>query len=186
MTVQGKEKINGYDSTLEVRMVTTQERIAKAISGIDGSARAKPRGKSVADVKPSLHQEVKPSLHYKYTSKNTHDLYQADITSRKTLVFDDKGLQHGFAQVPNAVLRDSRLSGNEKTLYALLLSYAWQNDECFPGQDLLSENMALSRVSISHLLASLKKHKLISWKRQGLGKVNIYHIRKLTDAYPRS
>jgi len=136
------------------------------------------------DVKPSLHQDVKQGLHEEYSYKNTHKDVNSRLRQQKTLVFEDKNIRKGFAQVPNVVLRDSMLSGNEKTLYALLLSYAWQNDECFPGQDKLAENMGLSRVSINQMLGKLKAKKLIKIKRQGQGKVNIYHIRKLLDAYP--
>ena len=136
------------------------------------------------DVKPGLHQDVKQGLHYKYSSTNTHKSDNEGLQQR-TLVFEDKNIRKGFAQVPNVVLRDSSLSGNEKTLYALLLSYAWQDKECFPGQEKLAENMGLSRVSINQMLGKLKTRKLIRIKRQGLGKVNIYHIRRLLDAYPQ-
>ena len=39
----------------------------------------------------------------------------------------------GFTQVPNAVLRSSELTAHAKLTYAMLLSYAWQNDYYFPG-----------------------------------------------------
>jgi len=138
-----------------------------------------------ADEKPTSHLDEKPASRYIYSYKNTHIRGNggSQQVKQRTLIFKDASLRQGFAQVPNAVLRDPTLSGNEKTLYALLLSYAWQDNECFPGQDLLASHMRLTRRSISQLLGSLKKKKLIGWKRQGLGKVNIYHIRKLTDAY---
>jgi len=103
---------------------------------------------------------------------------------QRTLIFQDENLRHGFAQVPNVVLRDPSLSGNEKMLFALLLSYAWQNEECFPGQDTLAHDMGLKPRAIRQLLVKLKAKRLIGWKRQGLGKVNIYHINRLSDAYP--
>ncbi len=102
----------------------------------------------------------------------------------KTLIFQDENLRHGFAQIPNVVLRDSRLSGNECRLYALLLSYAWNDKECFPGHELLGEHMGLTRKSICELLSGLRKAKLITWKRQGQGKPNIYTICSLSRAYP--
>ena len=42
---------------------------------------------------------------------------------------------HGFTQLPNFILRDPKISIGAKTAYSLLLSYAWHNDLCFPGQD---------------------------------------------------
>ena len=103
---------------------------------------------------------------------------------QRTLIFQDENLRHGFAQVPNVVLRDPSLTGNEKVLYALLLSYAWHDDECFPGQETLAHDMGLKPRAIRQLLVKLKAKRLIGWKRQGLGKVNIYHINRLSDAYP--
>jgi len=165
-------------------MVTATEEKRKQRHIIDEAIKGVPLDKIEADVKPSLHLDVKPSLHYIYSSANTHKEVKEDLHQR-TLIFEDKNIRKGFAQVPNVVLRDSTLSGNEKTLYALLLSYAWQDKECFPGQDKLAEDMGLSRVSVNQMLSKLKNKKLIRIKRQGLGKVNIYHIRKLSDAYPQ-
>ncbi len=142
--------------------------------------------KTEIDRKPTSALDRNSTSAYKYSLTNTHK-GTPGISSQekqKTLVFRDATLRQGFAQVPNVVLRDYRLSGNERTLYALLLSYAWQDDECFPGQDTLAKDMGLTGRSIRLLLSGLKAKKLIGWKPQGLGNVNIYHIRKLTDAYP--
>jgi hypothetical protein len=111
-------------------------------------------------------------------------MYSLPKKQEKTLIFRDKGFTHGFTQIPNQVLRDSKLSGNDKALYGLLLSYAWANNECFPGHDLLAQNMGVSKRYIIKILNNLKLHNLIDWKRQGLGKANIYYICRITDAYP--
>ena len=124
---------------------------------------------------------------YRYPLNNTHVRGSNGVSlqeKQRTLIFQDANLRYGFAQVPNVVLRDSTLAGNEKTLYALLLSYAWQHQECFPGQETLAGDMGISGRAVRGLLNSLKAKKLIGWKRQGQGKVNIYHIRRLSDAYP--
>ena len=88
------------------------------------------RGKSVLDEKPSSHQDEKPSSQYVYPYKKTQrgEKRSSQPENQKTLVIKDESIRQGFAQVPNIVLRDPTLSGNEKTLYALLLSYAWQNN----------------------------------------------------------
>ena len=98
----------------------------------------------------------------------------------RTLIFRDQGIRGGFTQIPTLVLRDGRLSGNEKTLYGLLLSYAWQEGECFPGQCRLAKDMGVDKKTVGVGLAKLRSAKLISWKRQGLGKTNIYYIEKLS------
>ena len=54
----------------------------------------------------------------------------------------------GFTQVPNFILRSKDLSVGAKLTYAMLLSYAWQNDYCFPGQETLAEDIGVSRRSI--------------------------------------
>ncbi len=101
----------------------------------------------------------------------------------KSLVFRDRHMAKGFAAVPRAILRDSKLSPSEKALYALLIDYAWQDGECFPGQNTLAHDMGLQRRQIINLLASLKKAKLISIKRPGLGKPNVYYIESLSKRY---
>jgi len=100
-----------------------------------------------------------------------------------TLIIKDVNLRGGFAQIPNAVLTNPNLTSNAVRLYTLLLSYAWQSDRCFPGQQLLARHMGCKKDTIIRTLAELRKAKLISWKRQGLGKVNIYYIERLSDGY---
>ena len=58
----------------------------------------------------------------------------------------------GFTQVPNAILRATEISQGAKLVYAMLLSYAWHNNECFPGQDRLAEDLSISRrLSLIHI-----------------------------------
>lgn len=83
----------------------------------------------------------------------------------------------GFTQVPNHILRSKDLSVGAKLTYAALLSYAWQNESCFPGQDTLAEDMGSGRRSVVRYIDELEKIGLISIKRQGLGKVNVYTLR---------
>ena len=92
-------------------------------------------------------------------------------------------MRTGFAQVPNCILRDSLMTAAEVRLYALLLSYAWRDGECFPGQDRLATDMGLSRVSVNQNIKKLQSKHLIRIRRQGQGKPNIYTIRRLTDRY---
>lgn len=101
----------------------------------------------------------------------------------KTLVFDDPNLRHGFTQIANVVLKDSELSHAAVRLYALLLSYAWQNSECFPGQERLAEDMGCKKLAICRTMKELVRRKLIEIERKGQGKPNIYHIRMLNDGY---
>ena len=101
-----------------------------------------------------------------------------------TLLFDSLDLKHGFVQIPTPVVKDCRLSSTDKVVYTLLLSYAWQSRRCFPGRVTLARDAGCNQMTITRSLAHLRESKLIRIERRGQGKVNIYHIRKLSDAYP--
>ena len=83
---------------------------------------------------------------------------------------------HGFTQVPNFILRDSAISIGAKTVYALLLSYAWHNDLCFPGQDRLAKDVGMGIASVNRFIKELEACALIEITRRGQGKTNFYTI----------
>jgi len=89
--------------------------------------------------------------------------------------FDPVSAQ-GFTQVPNFILRSKHLSVGAKLTYSMLLSYAWQNNFCFPGQETLAAEMGSGKRSIVRYIDELDKADCISIKRQGLGKPNIYTL----------
>jgi len=93
----------------------------------------------------------------------------------------------GFTQVPNFILKDPNLSLGAKVTYAMFLSYAWHNESCFPGQDKLAGDMGMSRTRVAEFIGELKHAGLISIKRRGLGKTNIYtiHFRAQKTKAPR-
>lgn len=142
--------------------------------------------KSEIEVKKTTYQEVN-NLH----PNNTHRIIQSktdvfDDTSRETgdkVVFDDVNLRGGFAQIPNIVLYDPLLSQGAKLCYALLLSYAWQANSCFPSQKLLARDLVCTTRTAMKALKELQKHKLIRIERLGQGKHNVYHILKFNAGY---
>jgi hypothetical protein len=97
--------------------------------------------------------------------------------------FEDGNLRGGFTQLSNSILRDPGLSSNAKVIYALLLSYAWGAESCFPGQDKLVEHMGVDRKTVIRGIQELTEGKLIQVERRGLGKPNVYHILKLRRRY---
>ena len=113
----------------------------------------------------------------------TAQMRKLETVKAKTLIIDDPNLRHGFIQVPSIVMRDPLLTCTARVLYGLLLSYAWQEKECWPGQDLLAGELGCSSDTVGRTLKELKSRKLITWKRPGQGKPNVYHIRRLTDGY---
>ncbi len=92
------------------------------------------------------------------------------------IYIEDETLRSGFTQIPNAILRRPDLSTGAKLTYMVLLSYAWQKDSCFPGQDTLAQDMGVSNRSIITYLKQLEEAGLLMIKRRGLGKTNLYFL----------
>ena len=57
--------------------------------------------------------------------------------------------------------------------YSKFLSYAWQNDFCFPGQQRLADDLGMSVGSINTFIKELEVARLT---RQGQGRTNVYKI----------
>lgn len=100
---------------------------------------------------------------------------------RTIIHITDENLQSGFAQVPRPVLKAKGLSVKAKLVYSLLLDYAWKDDHCFPGQDVLAYDLDISTDSVQRALQELREKKLVDWKQQGLNKPNIYYVLRLSD-----
>lgn len=99
-----------------------------------------------------------------------------NVLQKHTIVILNEALKHGFTQLPNYVLKDKRLSFGARLTYAVLLSYAWEKDSCFPGQEKMAEDLGISRQVINGYLQELKTYEYVSWERRGLGKTNVYYI----------
>ena len=99
------------------------------------------------------------------------------------VIVEDEALAAGFTQIPNLVLRRSDLQPGAKLTYMVLLSYAWQEDHAYPGQDRLAADMGVSERSVITYLKQLQETGLITIRRRGLGMTNVYVLHRLT---PRS
>jgi hypothetical protein len=99
-----------------------------------------------------------------------------DILEKHTIVILNEALKHGFTQLPNFVLKEKKLSFGARLTYAVLLSYAWQEDSCFPGQDRMAQDLGVTRKAINSYLSELKINGYVDWQRRGLGKTNVYFI----------
>jgi hypothetical protein len=82
--------------------------------------------------------------------------------------------RHGFTQVPNSVLKSEKLSPGAKLTYTMLLSYAWQNDYCFPGQERLAKDMGSGLRSVVRYIQELEKGSFVKITKRGLGRPNLY------------
>ena len=88
----------------------------------------------------------------------------------------DIATQRGWTGVPNFILESDRVSVGAKLTYAMLLKYARELDECFPGQDRLARDMGTSRQSVNAYINELSRAELISVKRRGQGRPNLYTV----------
>jgi biotin operon repressor len=88
----------------------------------------------------------------------------------------DAATAMGFTQLPNFLLKSKKLSSGDKITFALLLSYAWQNDFCYPGQALLAADMGITERSVRAHLKALEAHDLLVIIQRGQGKTNIYEL----------
>ena len=86
----------------------------------------------------------------------------------------------GFTQVPNHLLKSEKISPGAKLAYTMLLSYAWQNDYCFPGQERLAKDMGSGVRSVVRYIQELEQHDFIKVKRQGQGRSNLYELNLTT------
>ncbi len=101
-----------------------------------------------------------------------------DLVQEKNikLIGADSLSTNGFTQVPNYVLKSPRISPGAKLTYAMLLSYAWGNDYCFPGQETLAKDTGSGVRSVRRYVKELEKEKFLTIKKLGLGRVNLYEL----------
>ena len=84
--------------------------------------------------------------------------------------------QRGFTQIPNVILKSNQISGGAKLTYAMLLSYAMGDDQCFPGQDRLGNDIGVTRQTANQYIKELEQKGFVNIKRRGQGRSNLYEI----------
>lgn len=87
-----------------------------------------------------------------------------------------------FAAFPTKIIRNPDLSLGARLTYALLLSYAQQDGFCFPAQERLANDLAVTDRQVRRFLMELREKGFISWKQQGLNRPNIYYILEIDPA----
>jgi hypothetical protein len=100
----------------------------------------------------------------------------SNIIKEKTILLKgfDPVSAEGFTQVPNFILKNVKLGAGAKLVYSLLLSYAWHNDSCFPGQERLSKDCGKTQQWVSFQMKELEDEGFLEIQRRGQGKTNIY------------
>src|ERR1700741_4365511 len=79
----------------------------------------------------------------------------------------DPVTRHGFTQVPNFILTKKDLSVGAKVAPAMLLTYTWGDDDCFPGQVKPAEDMGVTDRSVRTYLKELETAELLEIKQRG-------------------
>ena len=100
------------------------------------------------------------------------------------LATNDPVARGGFTQVPNFILRDGTLSLGAKVAYSMFLHFAWNNDQCFPGQDRLAGHMGMSVSRVNEYIKELEAAGLIEITRRGQGKTNLYKVNFVVKGKP--
>ena len=92
------------------------------------------------------------------------------------IVGAENATRYGFTQVPNFILTNDSLSVGAKLAYAMLLKYAWADDNCFPGQAKLAKDMGAGERSVRRYIDELQDAGFLEVKQRGLGKTNLYRL----------
>ncbi len=100
--------------------------------------------------------------------------------SERHVIIEDETLAAGFTQIPNGILRRADLQPGAKLTYMVLLSYAWQKDHAYPGQDRLAADMGVSERSVITYLKQLQERGLVTVRRRGLGLTNVYVLHRIS------
>ncbi len=88
----------------------------------------------------------------------------------------DVATLRGWTGVPNFILESTAIPIGAKLTYAMLLKYAREQDECFPGQERLAQDMGVSERSVRTWLQHLQEAKLVTVRRRGQGRSNLYTV----------
>ena len=93
------------------------------------------------------------------------------------IVIENEMLRAGFAALPYVVLRDTKLSIGARLTYAVLLSYAWQDDATFVGQAKMAKDMGISERQLQRYLYELRDGGYIEISREDRRFNNTYIIK---------
>lgn len=99
---------------------------------------------------------------YKHSSRDII-LDGADIVSQK-----------GYTIIPNYVLYTAKVSPHAKLVYAMLLSYAWNKNAVFPGQERLARECGVSTRTVIRAIRELARSGFLTVIRRGQGATNVY------------
>lgn len=108
----------------------------------------------------------------------SNERHIGDILKDRNIILRgaDAATSQGYTQVPNFLLRMKEITSGDKMTFAMILSYKWQNDSCFPGQAKLAEDMGVDERTVRRHIQSLQAAGLLVIQQRGQGKTNIYEL----------
>lgn len=101
------------------------------------------------------------------------------------IIIENQMMRAGFAALPYVVLRDIKLSIGARLTYAVLLSYAWQDDSTFVGQARMAKDMGLSQRQLQRYLYELRDSLYIEISRKDKRFNNTYIIKDVKTKLKR-
>lgn len=101
------------------------------------------------------------------------------------IIIENQMMRAGFAALPYVVLRDIKLSIGARLTYAVLLSYAWQDDSTFVGQARMAKDMGLSERQLQRYLYELRDALYIEISRKDKRFNNTYIIKDVKTKLKR-
>lgn len=103
------------------------------------------------------------------------------VHSATRIVIDEPSLRYGFIAVPNYLFAFKRRSHGAKLTFILLLKYAWQQTQCFPGVVRLAAELEVERKSVIRYTQELMSRGLVAIERRGRGRTNVYHLCRFVE-----
>jgi len=103
------------------------------------------------------------------------------VSARTTATVEQAGTtpipvpRAGWTQIPRPFL-DAAPLDNDRLAHVLLISYAWDEDECHPYQGDLAAELGCSTRTVKRRTADLRRAALITVTRGGRGHANVYHF----------
>lgn len=91
-----------------------------------------------------------------------------------------------FVPMPISLLHAADLSDGAKVLFLGLLSYAWYDAQCWPGEQRLANDLHISVSSVKRHLGELVNSGVVSKRRRGLTLTNCYLINDIPEKYRQS
>ncbi len=106
------------------------------------------------------------------------DRHIGDILKDRNIILRgaDAATREGYTQVPNFLLRMKSITSGDKMTFAMILSYKWQNDSCFPGQATLAKDMGVDERTVRRHIQALQTAGLLVIQQRGQGKTNVYEL----------